>query len=31
MDCVIACGIEMMGRVTMGSDWIWTDKEKVLF
>lgn len=28
MDCVIACGIEMMGRVTMGSDWIWTDKEK---
>ena len=21
MDCVIACGVEMMGRVKMGSDW----------
>lgn len=28
MDCVIAAGVEMMGRVAMGSDWLWaTNKD----
>jgi len=28
MDCVIACGVESMSRVPMGSDSPWVDKEK---
>jgi len=30
MDCVIACGIEMMGKVTMGSDFLDGNPEKIL-
>jgi len=28
MDCVIACGVESMSRVPMGSDWLFADPNK---